>query len=273
MKGHMEKDGFHPHTQYKGVRKSRDQQAKEQGVRFKKEQKVPRNTEVIKVKGTKKEIVKKLMETKQWNGFENISDDGWFSGSIYLDNGEGRSDYAVYRGLVSDGQVEVKMNKNDVPSYWRDLYYDDLFMEATDKVKDIFEEMMTERKKRYAKATLEVSEQIELLESAGSTTAKNTKLIRDGAKDEITKQLLLELNGTYFDRISEVRQKVLDEMDQGNRIDPSEVVSALASGDRFNFQIDQTLTSDNIDPVFRGEIKRRINDSQQDLRIIKEQSR
>ncbi len=114
--------------------------------RYAKEQKVPRNTEVIKVKGTKKEIVKKLMETKQWNGFENISDDGWFSGSIYLDNGEGRSDYAVYRGLVSDGKVEVKMNKNDVPSYWRDLYYDDLFMEASDKVKDIFEEMMTERK-------------------------------------------------------------------------------------------------------------------------------
>jgi len=34
MKGHMEKDGFHPHTQYKGVRKSRDQSAKTQGVRL-----------------------------------------------------------------------------------------------------------------------------------------------------------------------------------------------------------------------------------------------
>jgi len=34
MKGHMEKDGFHPHTKYKGVRKSRDQKAKTQGIRL-----------------------------------------------------------------------------------------------------------------------------------------------------------------------------------------------------------------------------------------------
>ena len=38
MKGHMESDGFHPHTTYKGVRKSRDQQAKTQGVRLKRNQ-------------------------------------------------------------------------------------------------------------------------------------------------------------------------------------------------------------------------------------------
>ncbi len=31
----MEKDGFHPHTQSKGVRKSRDQKAKQQGIRMK----------------------------------------------------------------------------------------------------------------------------------------------------------------------------------------------------------------------------------------------
>ena len=36
MKGHMEKDGFHPHTEYKGVRKSRDQQAKQEGVKIRK---------------------------------------------------------------------------------------------------------------------------------------------------------------------------------------------------------------------------------------------
>lgn len=35
MKGHMEKDGFHPHTEYKkGTRKSRDQKEKTQGVRL-----------------------------------------------------------------------------------------------------------------------------------------------------------------------------------------------------------------------------------------------
>jgi len=36
MKGHMEKDGFHPHTQYKGVRKLRHQQAKSEGVKIRK---------------------------------------------------------------------------------------------------------------------------------------------------------------------------------------------------------------------------------------------
>lgn len=32
MKGHMEDGKFHPHKQYKGVRKSRDQSTKTQGV-------------------------------------------------------------------------------------------------------------------------------------------------------------------------------------------------------------------------------------------------
>ena len=39
MKGHKDSDGkFHPHTPYKGVRKSRDQSKKTQGVRFKRTQ-------------------------------------------------------------------------------------------------------------------------------------------------------------------------------------------------------------------------------------------
>jgi len=36
MKGHMEKDGFHPHKTYKGVRKSRDQQDKTKGTKIRK---------------------------------------------------------------------------------------------------------------------------------------------------------------------------------------------------------------------------------------------
>lgn len=35
MKGHMEDGKFHPHTQYKGIRKSRDQTTKTQGVKLK----------------------------------------------------------------------------------------------------------------------------------------------------------------------------------------------------------------------------------------------
>lgn len=34
MKGHMEDGKFHPHKQYKGVRKSRDQKAKTQGIKL-----------------------------------------------------------------------------------------------------------------------------------------------------------------------------------------------------------------------------------------------
>ncbi len=34
MKGHMQDGKFHPHTQYKGVRKSRDQSEKTKGIRF-----------------------------------------------------------------------------------------------------------------------------------------------------------------------------------------------------------------------------------------------
>ena len=34
MKGHMENGKFHPHTEYKGVRKFRDQQVNEQGIRL-----------------------------------------------------------------------------------------------------------------------------------------------------------------------------------------------------------------------------------------------
>jgi len=45
MKGHMEKDGFHPHTQYKGVRKARDQQAKLQGIRLRRESKTLSDSE------------------------------------------------------------------------------------------------------------------------------------------------------------------------------------------------------------------------------------
>ncbi len=37
MKGHMQNGKFHPHTEYKGVRKARDQQVKTEGVRFKKD--------------------------------------------------------------------------------------------------------------------------------------------------------------------------------------------------------------------------------------------
>ena len=49
MKGHMEKDGFHPHKTYKGVRKSRNLKTKTQGVRMKKDLPKKLTKEEIKV--------------------------------------------------------------------------------------------------------------------------------------------------------------------------------------------------------------------------------
>ena len=93
-----------------------------------------KNKDVFEVKGSKEEILQKI---RGYGKFENITPDGWFSGSIYLDDGEGRSGYAVYRGKITDGQVQVIMNKNDIPKRWRDdIYYEQLFEEASSTVKD-----------------------------------------------------------------------------------------------------------------------------------------
>ncbi len=40
MKGHMEKDGFHPHTELKGVRKARDQSSKHVGIKISRNPKI-----------------------------------------------------------------------------------------------------------------------------------------------------------------------------------------------------------------------------------------
>ena len=52
MKGHMEKDGFHPHTQSKGVRKSRDQKDKTKGVRMKRTEGKKVKTHLFRVYST-----------------------------------------------------------------------------------------------------------------------------------------------------------------------------------------------------------------------------
>ncbi|MCP6727440.1 MAG: hypothetical protein KJI69_05525 [Patescibacteria group bacterium] len=57
VKGHMEKDGFHPHTDYKGVRKSRDQTAKTEGVRLKRKGQLFKPQESRNVMVGKNEVI------------------------------------------------------------------------------------------------------------------------------------------------------------------------------------------------------------------------
>lgn len=92
----------------------------------------PRNKEVIHINKNKQQI---LNDVKR-SGFENISNDGWFSGNIYLDDGYGDNGHAIFRAKVTDGKIEVEMNKNDIPSKWRDQY-DELFNDAVVKVRDL----------------------------------------------------------------------------------------------------------------------------------------
>lgn len=95
---------------------------------------VPQNTRVIEVKGSKEKLLEMIRESnKHFPNFQNISDDGWLTGSIYLDDGEGRTDDAFYRAKISDNKIEVKMNKNDIPAFWR-FMYDEILSQATNEV-------------------------------------------------------------------------------------------------------------------------------------------
>jgi len=95
---------------------------------------VPQNTRVIEVKGSKEKLLDMIREyNKHFPKFQNISDDGWLTGSIYLDDGEGRTGDAFYRAKVSDNKVDVKMNKNDIPALWR-ILYDGIFEQAVAEV-------------------------------------------------------------------------------------------------------------------------------------------
>ncbi len=60
MKGHMQDGKFHPHTEYKkGIRKSRDQQVKSQGVKIRKQRLDPE--EIERITYTKKHISPRLI--------------------------------------------------------------------------------------------------------------------------------------------------------------------------------------------------------------------
>jgi len=89
-----------------------------------------RGQEIFDVKGTKEQLIKKMKADR----FSNIDDTGFFHGTIYLDDGEGRTGDASYRGKVSDGRVMVEMLKNDVPRFWHS-YYDQLQEQASDEVR------------------------------------------------------------------------------------------------------------------------------------------
>ena len=93
---------------------------------------IPRNTSVIDVKGSKESLLKKIRDSGQ---FANITPDGFFSGSIHLDDGEGGTGEATFRGKITDNKISVNMNKNDIPNRWVSQF-ETLSDEAVETVAD-----------------------------------------------------------------------------------------------------------------------------------------
>jgi len=95
MKGHMEKDGFHPHTQSKGVRKSRDQLTKTEGIKIERKKRFISEDDLDRKSNLEIDALFKEVE-KSWTKNELISNEG-------------------------DGQALVYTNKED-PDYTFELH-------------------------------------------------------------------------------------------------------------------------------------------------------
>jgi len=107
-------------------------------------------------------------------------------------------------------------------------------------------------------------EQIMVLQSAGRIAGETIGLGRN-VDDEITKQFIIEMGNNYLTKINDVIGEI--EARQGDQLFDSDLTSALATGDRFLFQLDNTVKK--IDPVIKSSIKRRVVTSQKELRKIK----
>jgi len=75
MKGHMQDGKFHPHTQSKGVRKSRDQTVKTQGVKIERKKRVTKGIEKL-FEMEQKEVSKEILD-REYDAFTSgITDYG-----------------------------------------------------------------------------------------------------------------------------------------------------------------------------------------------------
>lgn len=83
--------------------------------------------------------VNDIFERLAVSHYENLGAKPFASGSIYLDNGEGRSAFVNYSIEAKDtGFIIVSMLKSDIPHYWR-WQADEIFDEAFEKVKGVIE--------------------------------------------------------------------------------------------------------------------------------------
>ena len=115
MKGHMENGKFHPHTEYKGVRKSRDQKGMTQGVKIetgirKKSAIAEEDNFDLAVGKLKKSLLEGLNEN-QWNpDLQRLKNVTWDVDVTYTgSHGTSDSEYftitAFYKGV---GSVEFQ---------------------------------------------------------------------------------------------------------------------------------------------------------------------
>ena len=70
MKGHMQDGKFHPHIEYKGVRKSRDQQVKTQGIKIRKERIFQDDPDAVSKLEVKLARLEK--EKAYWKGLKSV---------------------------------------------------------------------------------------------------------------------------------------------------------------------------------------------------------
>jgi len=114
MKGHMEEGKFHPHTQSKGVRKSRDQSTKNEGVRMKRIRKKSAIAEEdnfdLAIEKLKKSLLEGLNENQWSSDLQRLKNVTWDVDVTYTgSHGTSDSEYftitAFYKGV---GSVEYQ---------------------------------------------------------------------------------------------------------------------------------------------------------------------
>ncbi len=192
MKGHMEKDGFHPHTEYKGVRKSRDQKAKTLGVKIRKSRadikpKIPKR-DTPEWNKLKDEVTKRMDQDFNEVQLENLNKvtPNWFEDVVSTD--PTIIDLKDYFGELdkTDEQFEKAHKEDEI---------DDAKNELLDQQREIMWGTVFEAKSQHvADKILENSDAI--INDAGLTIVDVSRSDEDGA---FVTGVFLGVNGAGYD--------------------------------------------------------------------------
>ncbi len=116
MKGHMENGKFHPHTEYKGVRKSRDQQVKTKGVRLKRSDgsRIKKlEFKVWKYEDAPPDLQEKIIEKLRQQQYE--FQDDWFAqgDALLYDKGEKKDAKDIGLKYAQPQAYDVDTNRGE----------------------------------------------------------------------------------------------------------------------------------------------------------------